>query len=53
MRDAYESLNTHYKIVSLYLSGYLGRAQRDRDIGGYAYQRGAVGLLDFLDAERG
>ncbi len=27
-------------------------AQKDRDISEYAYQRGAVSLLDFLDAER-
>jgi cobalt-zinc-cadmium efflux system outer membrane protein len=52
VRDAYESLQTGDKIVQLYLSGYLDRAQKDRDISEYAYQRGAVSLLDFLDAER-
>ena len=52
VRDAYESLQTSDKIVGLYLSGYLDRAQKDRDISEYAYQRGAVSLLDFLDAER-
>lgn len=52
VRDAYESLQTSDKIVGLYQSGYLDRAQKDRDISEYAYQRGAVSLLDFLDAER-
>lgn len=52
VRDAYESLQTSDKIVVLYRSGYLDRAQKDRDISEYAYQRGAVSLLDFLDAER-
>jgi len=52
VRDAYENLQTSDKIVGLYRSGYLDRAQKDRDISEYAYQRGAVSLLDFLDAER-
>jgi cobalt-zinc-cadmium efflux system outer membrane protein len=52
VRDAYENLQTNDKIVLLYRSGYLDRAQKDRDISEYAYQRGAVSLLDFLDAER-
>ena len=52
VRDAYENLQTSDKIVTLYQSGYLDRAQKDRDISEYAYQRGAVSLLDFLDAER-
>jgi cobalt-zinc-cadmium efflux system outer membrane protein len=52
VRDAYENLQTSDKIVQLYRSGYLDRAKKDRDISEYAYQRGAVSLLDFLDAER-
>jgi cobalt-zinc-cadmium efflux system outer membrane protein len=52
VRDAYENLQTNDKIVLLYRSGYLDRAQKDRDISEYSYQRGAVSLLDFLDAER-
>jgi cobalt-zinc-cadmium efflux system outer membrane protein len=52
VRDAYESLQTSDKIVRLYRSGYLDRATRDRNISEYAYQRGAVSLLNFLDAER-
>lgn len=52
VRDAYEGLQTSDRIVQLYRSGYLERAKKDRDISEYAYQRGAVSLLDFLDAER-
>jgi cobalt-zinc-cadmium efflux system outer membrane protein len=52
VRDAYDGLRVSDRIVQLYRSGYLEVAQKDRDIAEYAYQRGAVGLLDFLDAER-
>lgn len=52
VRDAYEGLRTSDKVVTLYRSGYLEVAQKDRDISQYAYQRGAASLLDFLDAER-
>ncbi len=52
VRDAYEGLRTSDKVVTLYRSGYLEVAQKDRDISEYAYRRGAVSLLDFLDAER-
>ncbi|HEY6372056.1 MAG TPA: TolC family protein [Candidatus Sulfotelmatobacter sp.] len=52
VRDAYEGLRVSDRIVQLYRSGYLDVAQKDRDIAEYAYQRGAVTLLDFLDAER-
>ncbi len=52
VRDAYEGLQTSDRILQLYRSGYLERAKKDRDISEYAYQRGAVSLLDFLDAER-
>jgi cobalt-zinc-cadmium efflux system outer membrane protein len=52
VRDAYEGLRTSDRIVQLYRSGYLERAKKDRDISEYAYQRGAVSLVDFLDAER-
>jgi cobalt-zinc-cadmium efflux system outer membrane protein len=52
VRDAYENFQTSDQIVQLYRSGYLDRAKKDRDISEYAYQRGAVSLLDFLDAER-
>jgi cobalt-zinc-cadmium efflux system outer membrane protein len=52
VRDAYEGLRTNDKVVTLFRSGYLDVAQKDRDISQYAYQRGAASLLDFLDAER-
>jgi cobalt-zinc-cadmium efflux system outer membrane protein len=52
VRDAYEGLRTNDKVITLYRSGYLAVAQKDRDISEYAYKRGAVSLLDFLDAER-
>ena len=52
VRDAYENLATNDKLLQLYLSGYLDRAKKDRDISEYAYQRGAVTLMDLLDAER-
>jgi cobalt-zinc-cadmium efflux system outer membrane protein len=52
VNDAYESLRSSEEVVQLYTSGYLKEAQDSRDISEYAYQRGATGLLDFLDAER-
>ncbi|MFI5116427.1 MAG: TolC family protein [Terriglobales bacterium] len=50
--DAYEALRSNEEVVQLYASGYLKEAQDSRDIGEYAYKRGAASLLDFLDAER-
>jgi outer membrane protein, heavy metal efflux system len=52
VRDAYEALRVSDRIIQFYRSSYLDVAQKDRDIAEYAYQRGAVSLLDFLDAER-
>jgi cobalt-zinc-cadmium efflux system outer membrane protein len=52
VRDAYEGLRANDKVIQLYRSGYLEVAKKDRDISEYAYKRGAVSLLDFLDAER-
>lgn len=52
VRDAFEGMRVNDRIVQLYRLGYLEVAQKDRDIAEYAYQRGAVSLLDFLDAER-
>lgn len=52
VHDAYEGLRANDHVVQLYRSGYLDVAQKDRDISEYAYKRGAVSLLDFLDAER-
>src|SRR5579863_10548958 len=52
VRDAYEALQESAKIAQLYKTTYLDVAQRSRDISEYAYRRGAIALLDFLDAER-
>jgi outer membrane protein, heavy metal efflux system len=52
VQDAYEALRENDRIVKLYRSGYLDVAAKDRDISEYAYKRGAVSLLDFLDAQR-
>jgi cobalt-zinc-cadmium efflux system outer membrane protein len=52
VRDAYEGMRENAHIVQLYKSTYLDVAQKSRDISEYAYRRGALALLDFLDAER-
>jgi outer membrane protein TolC len=52
VRDAYESLQTNDRVVQLRRSGYLDVSKKSRDISEYAYRRGGVSLLDFLDAER-
>jgi cobalt-zinc-cadmium efflux system outer membrane protein len=49
---AYQAFRSNDEVVQLYTSGYLKQAQDSRDISEYAYKRGAVSLLDFLDAER-
>jgi outer membrane protein, heavy metal efflux system len=52
VKDAYEGLRESAKITELFRSSYLDVAQKSRDISEYAYRRGALTLLDFLDAER-
>ena len=52
VRDAYEGFQTNDRVVHLYRSGYLEIAQKSRDISEYAYRRGGVSLIDFLDTER-
>jgi cobalt-zinc-cadmium efflux system outer membrane protein len=52
VRDAYEGLQEAAKVAQLLKSTYVDMAQRSRDISEYAYRRGALALLDFLDAER-
>jgi cobalt-zinc-cadmium efflux system outer membrane protein len=52
VKDAYEGLQSSDRVVNLYRSGYLDVAQKSRDISEFAYHRGAISLLDFLDAER-
>jgi len=48
----YQGKEQGARIAQLYKSTYLDVAQRSRDISEYAYRRGAIALLDFLDAER-
>jgi outer membrane protein, heavy metal efflux system len=50
--DNYGNFQSADEVAKLYESGYLKQAQDSRDISEYAYQHGAVSLLDFLDAER-
>ena len=52
VKDAYEGVRSNEKVVLFYRNKYLEVSKRDRDIADYAYHRGAIGLLDFLDAER-
>ncbi len=52
VKDAYEGLQESAQVAQLLKSTYLDVAQRSRDISEYAYRRGALALLDFLDAER-
>jgi cobalt-zinc-cadmium efflux system outer membrane protein len=52
VKDAFEGLQEAATIAQLMKSKYLDAAQRSRDISEYAYRRGALALLDFLDAER-
>jgi cobalt-zinc-cadmium efflux system outer membrane protein len=52
VKDAYEGLQESARIAQLFRSSYLDVAEKSRDISEYAYRRGALALLDFLDAER-
>jgi cobalt-zinc-cadmium efflux system outer membrane protein len=52
VKDAYEGMQESARIAQLFRSSYLDVAQNSRDISEYAYRRGALALLDFLDAER-
>jgi outer membrane protein, heavy metal efflux system len=52
VHDAYVNLHENDTIVTLYRSGYLDAAVRDRDIEEFAYQHGGASLLDWLNAER-
>jgi cobalt-zinc-cadmium efflux system outer membrane protein len=52
VKDAYEGLQESARIAQLFRASYLEVAQKSRDISEYAYRRGAIALLDFLDAER-
>jgi cobalt-zinc-cadmium efflux system outer membrane protein len=52
VKDAYEGLKTNDRVVLLYRDKYRDIAKRSRDIADYAYHRGGISLLNFLDAER-
>jgi len=52
VRISYETVRTSDETVKIYQGGYLEQAKESLDISEYAYRRGSVSLLDFLDAER-
>src|SRR3984957_11695487 len=52
VKDPSDGLVSNDKLVQLYTSKYLDVATQSRDISEYAYRRGGLALLDFLDAER-
>ncbi len=52
VRNAYETMKTDRQVIKLFESGYLNEAKESLQISEYAYERGAVSLLNFLDAER-
>jgi cobalt-zinc-cadmium efflux system outer membrane protein len=52
VKDAYEGLKSNDRMVMMYMDKYRAIAKKDRDIADYAYHRGGLALLDFLDAER-
>ena len=52
VKDAYEGVKTNDRMVMMYSDKYRQVAKKSRDIADYAYHRGGIPLLDFLDAER-
>jgi cobalt-zinc-cadmium efflux system outer membrane protein len=52
VKDAYEGLKSNDRLIMMYRDKYRDVAKKDRDIADYAYHRGGLALLDFLDAER-
>ena len=52
VRDAYEGLQSSDRVVKIFSSGARETALKSRNISEYAYRRGAISLLDFLNAER-
>ncbi len=52
VRNAWATLRSSNQVVRLYQAGYLQAARQSLAISTYAYQKGAVSLLNFLDAER-
>ncbi len=52
VRDAYEALASSDRVVKIFNGSAREDALKSRDISEYAYRRGAIALLDFLNAER-
>jgi cobalt-zinc-cadmium efflux system outer membrane protein len=52
VKDAYEGVHSNDRMVMMYMGKYRDVAKKSRDIADYAYHRGGIALLDFLDAER-
>ena len=52
VETAYAAFESSRERVRLYEGAYLARAKESRDIAEFAFQKGAVSLLDLLDAER-
>ncbi len=52
VKDAYEGLKSNERVVLSYQNKYREIAKKSRDIADYAYHRGGIALIDFLDAER-
>jgi cobalt-zinc-cadmium efflux system outer membrane protein len=52
VKDAYEGLKSNDRMVMMYMDKYRAIAKKDLEIADYAYHRGGLALLDFLDAER-
>jgi cobalt-zinc-cadmium efflux system outer membrane protein len=52
VRDSYEALRSNDRIVKIYAEGARETALKSRNISEYAFRRGAISLLDFLNAER-
>jgi cobalt-zinc-cadmium efflux system outer membrane protein len=52
VKDAYEGVQSNDRMVMMYMGKYRDVAKKSRDIADYAYHRGGIALIDFLDAER-
>lgn len=52
VRDAYEALTSNERVVRIFTGSAREDALKSRDISEYAYRRGAIALLDLLNAER-
>jgi cobalt-zinc-cadmium efflux system outer membrane protein len=52
VRDAYEGLRSNDRVVKIFSEGAREIALKSRNISEYAFRRGAISMLDFLNAER-